>query len=78
MPPISSESDRSLTRTVVAFEADEAVTLEAGEAVVVIVGVNEVVIVIVEVNETVIVIVEVDEAVGVVVVFVYLVQRSIV
>jgi hypothetical protein len=42
MPPISSESDRSLTRA--------SVTLEADEAVVVIVEVNEAVIVIVEVD----------------------------
>jgi hypothetical protein len=47
-------------RQVTDKNTDEAVTIEADEAVVVIVWVNEAVVVIVEVDEAVIVIVEVD------------------
>jgi hypothetical protein len=79
---IRQVTDKNITDKVVAFEVDEAVTLEANKAVVVIVEVNEAIIVIVEVNEAVVVLVVLfvyrNEAVVVIVVFVYLVQRSIV
>ena len=54
---IRQVTDKNITNNVVTFEADKAVTIEADEAVVVIVGVNEAVFVIVGVNEAVIVIV---------------------
>jgi hypothetical protein len=47
---IRQVTDKSITDEVVAFEANEAVTLEADEAVVVIVEVNKAVIVIIEVD----------------------------
>jgi len=78
---IRQVTDKNITDKVVAFEADEAITLQADEAVVVIVEVNEAVIVIVDGNEAVVVVVEFiyrNEAVMVIVVFVYLVQRSII
>jgi hypothetical protein len=79
---IRQVTDKNITDKVIAFEADEAITLEAGEADVVIVEVNEAVIVIVEVDEAVVVVVVLfvyrNEAVVIIVVFVYLVQQSIV
>ena len=77
---IRQVTDKNITNEVFAFEADEAITIEANDAVVVIVEVSEAVIVIVEVNEVVVVVVVFvyrNEAVVVIVVFVYLVQSIV-
>ena len=47
---IRQVTDKNITDKVVTFEAEDAITLEADEAVVVIVEVNEAVVVIVEVD----------------------------